>query len=181
MVPTLLAESSPILEPNPGLMIWVLVTFAISVFVLAKFAFKPIQKALDDRQALIAESIDAAERTRAESTKMLSEYREQLAAARQEAQSIVDGARKVGDELQAKAKADAEAKRQQELELIRTQVRTEVEKAMGELRTGVAEMTVEATEKVLRGALDVSAHKQLIEQAVEELDFNRLQKVGASR
>jgi F-type H+-transporting ATPase subunit b len=179
MVTTLLAESSPILAPNPGLMIWVLVTFAVSVFVLAKFAFKPIQKALDERQQLISESIDAAERTREESTKLLGEYREQLAAAKQEAGSIVEGARKVGDELQAKAKADTEAKRQQELDLIKSQVRAEVEKAMSELRTGVAELTVEATRKVLGNALDESTQRQLVEQAVEQLDFDRLQKVGA--
>jgi F-type H+-transporting ATPase subunit b len=172
-------EISPILAPYPGLMFWTIVAFAIAMFVLKKYAFGPIQEALDKRRAMVNGAIDNAEQLKAEAEAVLADYREQLAAARAESDSILARARQTGDELTSRMKADAETSRQEALAQTQSQIRAEVEKAMGDLRTAVAEMTVEASEKVLRGSLDAAQHQKLIEQAVEELDFDRLEKVGA--
>jgi F-type H+-transporting ATPase subunit b len=174
------SEGNALLEPSPGLMIWTLVTFLITLYVLNRFAFGPIQKALDARRAAIAESVEAAERTREEADKLLADYREQLASAKGEAEAIVDRARKVGDDLSVRMKEDVERQRQEQLEQTRQQVQAEVEKAMGQIRNDLADMTVTAAEKVLRGSLDSDAQTRLIEQAIDELDLDRLQKVGAS-
>jgi F-type H+-transporting ATPase subunit b len=178
MVAPLVAETSPILEPSPGLMIWTLITFALAMVIMYKFAFGRIQEALDARRRAIVESVESAERTRAEAQQLFDEYKQQLATARSEAEGIMDRARKVGDEITARMKSESEAHRQEQIAQTQQQVRAEVEKAMGDLRVAVAEMTVEASEKVLRGSLDAQQHQRLIEQAVEELDFDRLQ-VGA--
>jgi F-type H+-transporting ATPase subunit b len=167
-----------LLAPSPGLMIWTLVTFLIALYFLNKKAFGPIQKALDARRAAISESVEAAERTKLEAEQLFAEYKEQLASARSEAEGILTRARGTGDEILAKMKADAEQQRQEQMAQTQQQVKAEVDKAMGDLRTAVADLTVEATEKVLRGAIDASGHQKLIEQSVEELDFSRLQ-VGA--
>src|SRR5919198_701362 len=82
-----------LVSPNVGLMIWTLVVFGLSMWFLGKFAFPRIQEALDKRQRAIEESIDASERARAEAAELLSEYRERLSAAREQADDIVARAR----------------------------------------------------------------------------------------
>src|SRR4051794_16089850 len=82
-------SGSFLVSPDVGLMIWTLVVFGISLFVLAKFAFPRISEALDKRQRAIEESIDFAERTRTEADALLAEYRERLAEARTQADEIV--------------------------------------------------------------------------------------------
>lgn len=180
MVTPLLAETNPLLAPSPGLMIWTLLTFFLAMWIMKKAAFGRIQEALDKRRQTIIESVEAAERTKTEAEALLVEYKKQLDDARTEADSIVARARTAGDELTARVKAEAEEQRREQLEQTRKQVGAEVERAMSTLRTEVAEMTVVAAEKVLKGSLDQNAHQRLIEQAVEELDFDGLkQKVGA--
>ncbi|MCW2926104.1 MAG: synthase subunit [Thermoleophilia bacterium] len=172
-------EISPILAPYPGLMFWTVLAFLLAMFVLRKFAFGPIQEALDARRATVNGAIEHAERVKAEAEALLADYKEQLAAARTEADAMRDRARKDADEHVARVKAEGETQRQEQLAATQGQIRAEVDKAMGDLRSAVAEMTVAASEKVLRGSLDAKQHQALIEQAVEELDFDRLQKVGA--
>ena len=172
-------EISPILAPYPGLMFWTIVAFFLALWVLKKFAFGPIQEALDKRRATVNGALDHAERVRQDAEQLLVEYKEQLAAARSESDAMRERARHDADAHVARVKAEAETQRQEQLAQTQQQVRAEVEKAMGDLRAAVAEMTVTASEKVLRGSLDAKQHQALIEQAVDDLDFDRLQKVGA--
>src|SRR5690349_4374487 len=86
-----------LVSPNVGLMIWTLVVFGLSMYLLGKLAFPRIAEALDRRQKAIEDSIDAAEHTRAEAERILSEYRERLAEARGQADDIVSRARKTGE------------------------------------------------------------------------------------
>ncbi|MCW2949645.1 MAG: synthase subunit [Thermoleophilia bacterium] len=177
---TLFADKiSPILAPYPGLMFWTIVAFALALFILKKYAFGPIQEALDKRRAIVNGALENAERVKAEAEVVLADYKLQLAEARKESEAIVARARTAGDELTARIKAEGEAQRHEQLHQTQSQIRAEVDKAVGEIRTAVAELTVEAAEKVLRGTLDQSMHQKLIEDAVSELDFDRLQKVGA--
>ena len=172
-------EISPILAPYPGLMFWTIVAFFLALWVLKRFAFGPIQEALDKRRATVNGAIEHAEQVKADAEKLLVEYKEQLAAARAESDGMRERARKDADEHVARVKTEAETQRQEQLVQTQTQIRAEVDKAMGDLRVAVAEMTVTASEKVLRGSIDAKQHESLIQQAVEELDFDRLQKVGA--
>src|SRR4051812_34686684 len=100
-LPTLVAASdsggSFLVSPNVGLMIWTLIVFGVSLYILGKVAFPRISEALDKRQHAIEDSIDAAERTRAEADRLLAEYRERLAEARGQADEIVTRARKTGE------------------------------------------------------------------------------------
>ena len=114
MTPLLATTLPPFLKPNPGLMLWTLITFFIAMYVMYKFAFRPIQKALDDRRQAIVDSVETAERTRDEAAKLLDEYKTQLAEARIEAEQIVNRARTAGDELTARVKAEAEEQRRGE-------------------------------------------------------------------
>src|SRR4051794_32694272 len=96
-----------LVSPNVGLMIWTLVVFGLSMWFLGKYAFPRIQEALDKRQRAIEESLDTAERARRDAAELLSEYRERLAAARDQADDIVSRARKAGAAHAAQALARA--------------------------------------------------------------------------
>ena len=163
-----------LVSPDIGLMIWTLVFFLISLYVLGKFAFPRIAEALDKRQHAIEASIEAAERTRREADEMLSEYRERLSAARGQADDIVSRARKQGEATEAEAIADAKRKREEMMEQTRREIQTETRRAIQEIRHEVADLTVLATEKVTRKSLTEDDQKRLVDEALSELDFAAL-------
>jgi F-type H+-transporting ATPase subunit b len=163
-----------LVSPNVGLMIWTLIVFGLSMWFLGKFAFPRIQEALDKRQHAIEESIDASERARAEASELLSEYRERLAAAREQADDIVARARKAGETVESEAVADARRKREELMEQTRREIESETRRAIQQIRAEVADLTVLATEKVTRKALTADDQRKLVEEAVSELDFAAL-------
>jgi F-type H+-transporting ATPase subunit b len=163
-----------LVSPDVGLMIWTLIVFGLSMFLLGKLAFPRIAEALDRRQKAIEDSIDAAEHTRAEAEKILSEYRERLAEARGQADEIVARARKTGEAAEHEIVADARAKREELMEQTRRDIEAETRRAIQEIRAEVADLTVLATEKVTRKALTDEDQKRLVEEALSELDFASL-------
>src|SRR5919199_6812755 len=102
-------SGSFLVSPDVGLMIWTLIVFAISLYVLAKFVFPRIADALDKRQRAIEDSIDTAERTRQQAEQLLAEYRERLTEARQQADEIVARAKKAADVHEREAKEHSKA------------------------------------------------------------------------
>ena len=163
-----------LVSPGLGLMIWTLVVFTISMFVLYKLAFPRIGAALDKRQRAIEDSIDAAETTRTEADRLLAEYRERLSDARAQADDIVARARKTGETQEAEAIADGRRKREELMEQARRDIQTETRRAIQEIRREVADLTVAATEKVTRKSLNEADQKRLVEEALSELDFAAL-------
>jgi F-type H+-transporting ATPase subunit b len=163
-----------LVTPDVGLMIWTLLVFVISMYILSKVAFPRIQAALDKRQQAIEEAIDTAERTRTEADKLLQEYRERLAEARKQADEIVARARKTGENSEAEAVAEAKRKREELLAQARRDIEQETRRAIQEIRAEVADLTVMATEKVTRKSLTEADQKKLVEEALSELDFAAL-------
>lgn len=163
-----------LVTPNVGLMIWTLLAFGITLLVLKKLAFPRIQEALDRRANAIAESIDAAERTRREADELLAEYRERLKEAREQAEDIVSRARRAGERFEEESKSEARAEREELMERTRREIEQETQRALAEIRKEVANLTLIATEKVTRKSLDSGDHKRLIEEALAEVDFSAL-------
>jgi F-type H+-transporting ATPase subunit b len=163
-----------LVSPDIGLMIWTLIVFGLSMWLLAKLAFPRIAEALDRRQRAIEESIDAAENTRKEADQILAEYRERLAEARGQADEIVARARKTGEAAETEIVAAARTKREEMMEQTRRDIEAETRRAIQEIRAEVADLTVLATEKVTRKALTDDDHKRLVEEALSELDFASL-------
>ena len=163
-----------LVSPNVGLMIWTLIVFTVSLYVLKKLVFPRIQEALDKRQRAIDDSIDAAERTRIEADELLHEYRERLAQAREQAEEIVSRARKAGEAAEAAALTDAKAKREEMLEQTKRDIQAETRRAIQEIRNEVADLTILATEKVTRKTLSAEDQQRLVEEALSELDFTAL-------
>ncbi len=163
-----------LVSPDVGLMIWTLVVFVISMYILNKVAWPRIAEALDKRQKAIEDSIDTAERTRTEAERLLEEYRERLAEARGQADEIVARARKTGEHAEAESIADAKRKREEMMAQTRRDIEQETRRAIQEIRNEVADLTVLATEKVTRKTLTDADQKRLVEEALSELDFAAL-------
>jgi len=175
----LAAGGNFLVTPEVGLMIWTLISFGVAMFLLRKFAYPRIQTALEKRARAVAESIDAAERTRTEADKILQEYRERLREAREQADEIVSRARKAADKTQDEARITATETREEMLADARRDIEQETRRAIGQIRREVADLTVIATEKVARKTLNDDDHRRLIDEALQEFDFSQLPGGGS--
>jgi F-type H+-transporting ATPase subunit b len=169
-----------LVSPELGLMIWALLAFGITLYLLNKLAFPRIAEALDRRRRAIEESIESAHRAKQEADELLDEYRARLREAREQAEDIVGRARKAGENLKDETKAEASKQREEMLAAARRDIEHETRRALEELRKEVADLTVLATEKITRKSLDEEDHRRLIEEALSEVDFSELAPSSSS-
>jgi F-type H+-transporting ATPase subunit b len=163
-----------LVSPNLGLMIWTLLVFGITMYVLSKVAFPRIQEALDKRANQIRDSIDQAEKTRREADDILSEYRARLKEAREQADEIVARARRSADATKTQATDEGREKREELLAAARRDIEAETRRSLERIRKEVADLTVLTTEKVTRKTLTGDDQKRLIDEALAEVDFSTL-------
>jgi F-type H+-transporting ATPase subunit b len=171
--------ANPLIEVAPGLMIWTLIAFGITFFVLKRYAFGPVQKIIDERRQRIRESLAEADKAREESRKLLEEHKQLRAGARAEAEEILSEARRVSDSMRERVREETEEDRQRRLEETRRQIEAETHRALEQIRAEVADLALVAAEKVTRGALAREDQKRLIEDAVKDLDFSALERTGS--
>src|SRR5215475_2173155 len=119
---TMLFTSNPLVKVIPGLMIWTIIAFAITFWVLKRYAFGPIQKLIDERRERIRQSVEEADRVRDESRALLEEHKALIGQARSDAENILAEARKIGDAQQQRMRVDVEADRQRRLEETERQI-----------------------------------------------------------
>ena len=169
--------ANPLIEVAPGLMIWTLLCFGLTFFVLRRYIFGPVQKAIDARRERIRQAIEEAENARAEARKLLEEHRALIQSARGDAEQILAEARRVAESQRERMKEELETERQRRLEDTAKQIEAETRRALEQIRSEVAELTVIATSKVTGKVLTDEDHRRLIEEAIGELDFSVLEEV----
>ena len=167
-----LASGSFLITPNVGIMIWTIVVFVISLFILRKWVFPLIGEALDKRAKTIEGEIDAAEQTRKDADQILAEYRERLKEAREQAEEILQRARQAAETHEHESRergkeilAEAAKKAERDIDIA-------TKRALDDIRREVADLTIMATEKVTRKTLDEADQKRLVQEALGELDFS---------
>ena len=170
-----------LVSPGLGLMIWTLVLFLFTMWVLSKVAFPKIQEALDKRAKTISESIEAAERQRKESDELLAEYRERLSEAREQADDIMARARKAAETAESEATTAGKEKREELVAAAKRDIEAETRRSLDQIRKEVADLTVLATEKVTRKSLSEDDQRRLVEEALSEVDFTALSGAEESR
>jgi F-type H+-transporting ATPase subunit b len=170
----LASKGSFLISTNVGIMIWTIVVFVISMFILRRAVFPRIGEALDSRAKVIASDIDAAQETREKAEQVMDEYRERLKEARAQSDEIVQRARQAAETHEHESKergreliAEATKRAQREIEIA-------AKRALDDLRREVADLTIMATEKVTRKTLDDADQRRLVEEALAELDFSGL-------
>ncbi len=151
----------------PSLVIY-LVNFGLLLVLLYIFGYKPILRMLDQRSATIKESLDQAEKARLQSARAEGEIKAQLQEARRQGQAIVNQAAQMGEKVKEEARAEA----RREAQGIFVRGREEIERERGEmvaqLRREFAGLAIRAAEKVINRSLDRQAHRELIEEVLEE-------------
>jgi F-type H+-transporting ATPase subunit b len=172
--------SNDLIKVVPGLMIWTVIAFLITLYVLKRWAFGPIQKTIDERRERIRRAIDEADEARAEARKLLQEHRELLAQARGQAEEILVDARRVSEAQRQRVKEETEEDRKRRLEETKRQIEAETQRALELIRAEVAELTIIATTKVTGKVLEDEDHRRLIDDAIKDLDFSALE-TGADR
>jgi F-type H+-transporting ATPase subunit b len=172
---------NPLLEASPGLMIWTLVIFGITLFILKRYVFGPVGQAIEKRRTEIAQSIEEAERSRDEATALLEDYRTRLAEARREADSLRDQGRKEGERQGQEIVSQAHSQRERMLADAETQISAEARSAASGLRDEVATLALLAAEKVSRRSLSDEDHRRLIEEAIAEADLSAVASNGNGR
>src|SRR5689334_15285948 len=168
------AGGSFLVQPGIGLMIWTLIAFGITMYVLSRFAFPKISEALEERAQKISKNIEESERQRQEADEILAEYRERLKEAREQAEDIVARAKRAGDNARNEATEEGRAKRDELIAAARKDIEAETRRSLEQIRKEVAELTVLATEKVARKTLSEDDQKRLVEEALSEVDFSAL-------
>ena len=171
----MLASSNPLIQVTPGLMIWTLVSFAITLYILKRYAFGPAQKYIDDRRDRIRATIDEADRARDEARSLLEEHKALLGQARSDAEGILAEARRIADAQQQRMREETEEDRQRRLEETTRQIDQARIQALNDLKQAVAELSLEAAEKITRKSLTDADQKRLIDEALAEIDFTQLE------
>jgi F-type H+-transporting ATPase subunit b len=148
-----------------------IVVFLFLLYLLSRYVFPPIDKALRARQQLIARSLSEAEEARREVEEARKKERADLAEARHQAQEILDRAQKLGEELREELRQKGREEQEAMLTRARAELAQEREKAVSQLRNQVADLVLMATTKVLQEELDPKRQRRLIDEALGEVDL----------
>lgn len=158
------------MDIEPGLMIWTIISFLIFLYLLKKFAWGPILRALDQRESNIKNDLDAAHKARLDAEKSLEEYKKQLADAQAQALQLVSKARqdaeRTREDLIAKAKVESQA----QVESAKRQIELEKQDAINQIRSELADLIVLSAEKVISRSLDDDKHRQIALESLKEVE-----------
>lgn len=168
------ADNKQLLTPSVTLLIWTVVIFLVFFFIIRRYAFGPIAEGLEKRRRAVQDNIDTAENARDEAQKLLEEYRAKLAEARQESNTILERARRTGEEDRRRAAEEITAERERAVGEVQRAIQAETRQSIDRIRREVAELTLLATEKVLARTLDEAEQQRLIDDALSGVDFSKL-------
>ena len=164
--------TNPLVQPDPGLFIWTIITFLVLLWLLAKFAWKPLLALLEKREETIRNSLKDAEKAREELEASNKKTEELMAEAREEVQGIISAGRAVAEKLQddlvkkAKEKADvliAESKRQ---------IQSEKDEALSEIKSEVVTLSLEIASKLIEKNLSDKDNREIIVKTLKNIHKN---------
>lgn len=162
-----------LVTPDIGLIFWMTVSFSIVLFILKKFAWKPILKGLKDREESIKESLSSAEKAREEMAKLKSDNEKLLEEARRERDQILKEALATANNIKEEAKTDASKISGKMIEDARNLINSEKNAALAEMKEQIASLSVEIAEKLMRRNLsDDQSQKDLVNQFIKDININ---------
>lgn len=155
---------------NGASLIAQVINFVILLVLLSAVAYKPIMKMLDERAARIKESLEQADKVKAEALQAEDETKKRIAEAVKEGQEIIGRAVKSGDDIRLKAQEDAKAEGETIISRARAEIQQERDKAIDSVRREFADLTILAAGKVIDRSLDEKAHRELIDDILKKSD-----------
>lgn len=160
------------LSPNPGLIIWTLITFILLLLILKKFAWKPLLDALNKREQSVKDSLERAEQAKNDAEKILEENRKQLEHAEKEGRRILNESRSLAEKLKDDLIEKANLQSRKMIELAKQEIDRDKEAAMVQLRGEIANLAIQAAGKILGESLDDQKHRNLVDTYLKELPKN---------
>ena len=162
-----------LISPELGLIIWQLIAFAILFFILAKFAWKPILSALDERDSTIEASLNEAEKARLEMENLVADNERLLQEARVERDEILRSANEFASQTMEISKEEAAKVGAKMIEEAKAVIETEKQAALADVKIQVAELSLKVAEKLMRQNLSTEAsQKELVEEFVKDIKLN---------
>jgi len=157
------------MKPDTGLMVWTLVIFAVLMFVLSRYAFGPLTRAVEARERSLQEAIDAAKADRDAAAKLLQEHQAQIDASRDEAQKIIADGRAVAEKMRTDLLEQTRKEQQEMLERARRDIEAEKDKAIFQLRREAVDLALAGASKVIEQNLESQKNRQLVESYLSSI------------
>lgn len=164
--------SGSLVDINPGLVFWTVITFILLLLILKKVAWKPILTALNQRETAIRESIEKAEKARDEAQRILYENQSNLAKAEEESKKIIEQGRIYAEKLKEQLIKESKDQAQKILNEASAEIERKKEETFGELKTQIADLVIQTTEKVLGETVDKKVHKRIADKYINEIAKN---------
>jgi len=165
-------EKGGLLDVNPGLIIWTVVTFIFLMLILKKLAWKPILNSLNERETLIKDSLERAEKAQQEAKKLLEENNANLAKAEEESQKIIAQGRDYAEKLKNQLLEESKIQSKKILADASTEIERKNREAFEKLKDQIADIAVNAAEKIIRENLDKEKQKTIVDKFIEQLPKN---------
>ena len=160
------------LDLNPGLAIWTAITFFLLLFVLRKFAWKPLLNALQSREERISSSLEQAQNAREEAKRLLEENKKNLQRAEEQARQVIREGRAAAERLKNEIVEKANASSRRMIEQAKGEIQREKETALNELRREVVDLAIQAASKIIGEELDERHHRKVVEGFLRDLPKN---------
>ncbi len=165
---------NPLVQPDPGLFIWTILTFLVLVGLLARFAWRPLLEALERRQAAIAKSLEDAQRARQELERLQRESAQMMRQARVEADAIVSRSRSDAEALREELKQKSRAEAAAIVKNAEKQIQLETARAIQQIRNETIDLSVAIASKILRRQVSKEDHEGLIEETLKQVETRRV-------
>ena len=159
-----------LLEPEPGLAIWTIVTFVLLLLGLWRFAWRPLLNALERREKTIRDAVESAQNLKDEAQKLIEQYKGQLQQAREEARAIVDEGRRDGDVLKKEILEKAREEQKEMSDRAQREIALATDAAVDKIRKESVNLSVDLTSKLVKKKLGPAEHQELIRIALKEIE-----------
>jgi F-type H+-transporting ATPase subunit b len=164
---------NPLVQTDPGLFIWTIVTFLVLLGLLARFAWRPLLQALDTRQNAIRKSLDDAQQARQELERLNAESAQIIAKARQDADAIITQSRSDGDRLREEIRQKARGEADLIVKNAERQIQLETSRALEQIRHEAVELSVMIASKIIQRNLTKEDNERLIDEALKQVEGRR--------
>jgi F-type H+-transporting ATPase subunit b len=164
---------NPLVQVDPGLFIWTIVTFLVLLTLLAKFAWRPLLEALESRQIAIRKSLDDAQQAKQELERVNQESAQIVNRARVDAEAIITQSRSDGDRLREEIKQKARAEADHIVKNAERQIQLETSRALEQIRREAVDLSVLIASKIIQRNLSREDNERLIEEALKQVESRR--------
>ena len=158
------------LDLNPGLIIWTIVTFLVAMLILRRFAWKPLLGALAAREEKIRTQLERAEHAQAEAERLLEEHRRELAAAEEQSQRIIREGRTLAEQMKSDIVEKANTSARLLIDQAKGEIQREKDSALEDLRAEVADLAIMAAGKILDANLDTPKQRQMVDAVIRDIN-----------